>query len=465
MSTLISSWQVWRDGRDGASLSRHQRSRLVELVAAARSGSPYYRALYRRLSPDAVELSDLPVTSKPELMDSFDDWVTDARIRRADVEVFVADPRRIGQTYLGRYLVFITSGTTGSPALLLQDPFSIEVLQACLLVRTLPQMLAPGVVAGVIRGGGRAASVWATGRSFGGAALLQRQINQRPSRAKRLRLFSALRPVHELVAELNAFQPVMLSGYATVLSLLAHEQRAGRLQIHPVLVNNGGETLTRQARGLIGGAFGTRVSNGYGCSEMIALAYDCGHGSMHVHADWALLEPVDENRQPVPPGHPSATVLLTNLANRVQPLIRYDLGDSVTVLTGPCTCGSVLPRIDVVGRTNDMLSFTAPGEGTVQIPPLPLVTLVEAVPGVRSVQLVQQGAKTLAVRLDVLPGTDRAQVWQEVAARLQAHLVWQAAGFVACVLAAEPPRRNPGSGKLRQVIADGQPAGQRRLGT
>ena len=135
----------------------------------------------------------------------------------------------------------------------------------------------------------------------------------------------------------------MLSGYATVLALLAHEQKAGRLRIHPVLINNGGETLTLHARALIEAAFGCSVSNGYGCSEMISLAFQCRRGSLQLNADWALLEPVDENWKAVPAGQPSATVLLTNLANRIQPLIRYDLGDSITVSREACPCGSALP--------------------------------------------------------------------------------------------------------------------------
>jgi phenylacetate-coenzyme A ligase PaaK-like adenylate-forming protein len=386
-------------------------------------------------------------------MANFGEWVTDRQVRRVDVENFIADPANIGRPYLGRYLVFTTSGTTGTPALLMHDDMSMEVLQACLLIRTVPRMLAAGTVRAVLRGGGRSASVWVTDRPFGGASLLQRQIIQRPSRAKRLRIFSALTPVDDLVAQLNAFQPVMLSGYASVLALLANEQRAGRLRIHPVLINNGGETLTSPARALIEGAFGTSVSNGYGCSEMISVAFECRSGSLHVHADWALLEPVDENRNAVPAGEPSATVLLTNLANRIQPLIRYDLGDSVTVIDQACPCGSVLPRIDVVGRTNELLRFAAPDGRTVELLPLPVVTLAEGVPGVRSVQFIQRGPRSLVVRLATAGGsTDRSEVWRAVSGQLDAYFARLGATTVACTLDAEPPRREPGSGKLRQVI-------------
>jgi phenylacetate-coenzyme A ligase PaaK-like adenylate-forming protein len=69
---------------------------------------------------------------------------------------------------------------------------------------------------------------------------------------------------------------------------------------------------------------------------MPVVAYDCGYGSVHVNADWVILEPVDAAYQPVAVGQPSQKVLLTNLANRVQPIIRYEMGDSVTIDPEPC---------------------------------------------------------------------------------------------------------------------------------
>ena len=72
---------------------------------------------------------------------------------------------------------------------------------------------------------------------------------------------------------------------------------------------------------------------------------------LHVSADWYIFEPVDRNYRLVLRGEPSHTVLMTNLANRVQPLIRYDQGDSVTLRPDACPCGSPLPAIRVVGRT------------------------------------------------------------------------------------------------------------------
>ena len=89
------------------------------------------------------------------------------------------------------------------------------------------------------------------------------------------------------------------------------------------------------------------------------------------------------------PGEPSHTVLITNLANRVQPLIRYDQGDSVTLRPDVCPCGSPLPAIRVVGRTNDTLSFQTDDLGEVRLLPLALGTVIEETPDVRRFQAAQ----------------------------------------------------------------------------
>ena len=137
----------------------------------------------------------------------------------------------------------------------------------------------------------------------------------------------------------------------------------------------------------------------------------CDEGSFHVNTDWYLFEPVDERYQPVPAGMTSHTVLVTNLANRVQPLIRYDLGDRVEVATAPCPCGSVLPAVKVEGRTNDVLTFESPEGRAVRILPLALATVVEETPGVHRFQAIGAGPRTLTVRLEAEEGADPDEVW------------------------------------------------------
>ena len=94
---------------------------LPDTTVYAREHSRYYGEKYRNLPPAISDIRQLPPTSKPELMARFDEWVTDPQIHRSDVEAFVADKSLVGQAFLGRYLVFTTSGSTGIPAILIQD--------------------------------------------------------------------------------------------------------------------------------------------------------------------------------------------------------------------------------------------------------------------------------------------------------------------------------------------------------
>src|SRR5207248_4898353 len=134
------------------------------------------------------------------------------------------------------------------------------------------------------------------------------------------------------------YNPASVAGFLSVLLLLAEEQEAGRLHIHPSMLIPGGETATPEAVERIERAFGAKVRPSYACTECTYLSFSCKHGWYHVNSDWAVVEPVDADHRPVPPGEPSHTVLISNLANRVQPILRYDLGDSVVLRPDPCPC-------------------------------------------------------------------------------------------------------------------------------
>ena len=161
---------------------------------------------------------------------------------------------------------------------------------------------------------------------------------------------------------------------------------------------------------------------------------------------------MDRDHRPTPPGKTSHTVLLTNLANRVQPLVRYDLGDSVTAKPKPCACGSPLPAIQVEGRRDDIVSMRATGGGTVRLLPLALTTVVEEAAGLHRFQILQTAADRLALRLDPKEARDRDAAWSVASKALRTYLARQSLGNVAVTLERDLPAcADPRSGKLRQV--------------
>src|SRR5256885_3200019 len=63
-----------------------------------------YTTLFR--SPAATPLAEIAPTTKRELMERFDEWVTDPKLGLDALRRFTVDPRRIGQPFLGRYAVW-----------------------------------------------------------------------------------------------------------------------------------------------------------------------------------------------------------------------------------------------------------------------------------------------------------------------------------------------------------------------
>jgi phenylacetate-coenzyme A ligase PaaK-like adenylate-forming protein len=298
------------------------------------------------------------------------------------------------------------------------------------------------------------ANVVATGGHFAGVAMCHRLPQRYPWLSQRIQTFSVLEHLPKLVQALQSFQPSLLVGYPSALLLLAQEQTAGRLDIHPSVILTSGEWLDGPSQQNVGRTFQADVRDIYCASEFFYIAFGCHQGWLHLNADWLILEPVDPDFQPVPPGQASHTALLTNLANRVQPLIRYDLGDSITVQPGPCRCGNPLPAIRVAGRRDDILWFQASDGAMIQVMPLAITTMFEEIPGLERYQLIQDGPATLSIRLVVTPGFSEPQVWRTVTQNLHHYLAVQGLSFVAVRQSSKPPRRDAAGGKFRQVLID-----------
>jgi phenylacetate-coenzyme A ligase PaaK-like adenylate-forming protein len=173
---------------------------------------------------------------------------------------------------------------------------------------------------------------------------------------------------------------------------------------------------------------------------------------LHLNTDWAILESVDADGQPVPDGEVGSTALLTNLANHVQPLIRYDIGDRVRIGGAACECGSPLPVIEVQGRDDDVLHLGAIGQPSVCVLPLALCTAIEDEGGLFDFQLLQDGAAHLSLQTS-LCGPSARQSLRRARTALGAYLAAQGIEGVAidCRSGCAPALSR--SGKTKRVVA------------
>ena len=270
---------------------------------------------------------------------------------------------------------------------------------------------------------------------------------------------SAVTPVEEMLAALNVYRPDALFGYPTIGGILAGEQLAGRLRIRPRLGAFAGEPLTADIRRRFQEAWGFQPIDIYAATEAPPMAASSiEHADLEIHEDLVILEVVDELNRPVPPGTPGAMVLLTNLVNFAQPLIRYELSDAVTMAGGPSPTGRPYLRIaSVDGRIADTLHLAGAHGGEVALHPSGLGPAFARVTAVRQFQLVHD-ERGLHARVVLRDGADGG-----VPERLRLALVEpiQAAGAVPPPIDVEPVaelRREPGpAAKLALIKSNVRP--------
>ena len=383
-------------------IARRQAQRLQRLLRTLAGGNglyaPYLRASRRSGNGAAYSLQDLPVFGKRELMQRFAQWVADPRLTLAALQAFTADPGRIAEPYLGEYMVWESSGSSGQAGVFVQDRQCMAIYDALEAIRRSPppnplRWLDPLYL------GERTAFVGAISGHFASIVSLRRLQRNYPWSAPATHCLSVLKPLAALVQDLNALQPGILISYPSVVTALAEQQAQGALHIRLREIWTGGETLGCSERQHIRSTFGCAVRNHYGASEFFSLGFECGSGQLHANTDWLILEPVDERLRAVPAGQPSATTLLTHLGNRVQPIIRYDLGDQITLLEQPCACGLALPVLRVSGRRDAPLRMPGTDGQPVVLLPLALTTVLEDQAGLFGFQLRQCDALTLELRV------------------------------------------------------------------
>jgi phenylacetate-CoA ligase len=412
-------------------LERFQQEKLAELAAYAMDRSAFWR---ERLPRGRLRLTALPVLTKDELMGRFDELVTDQRLRLDELLVHL-DQIHDDALHLGEYRAMTTSGSSGRKAVFVYDRAGWRAVLTMFLRRSAWVGLTPKLPRTrlALIGGGSP-----THMSRRGAQTLDVGMH-------RLLSLAATQPLGELVTRLNEFQPDFLNAYPSSAALLADEQLGGRLRLNLTALTTSSDTLTPAVRQRLERAFGVTPTNWYATTEGV-WGHDCELGSMHLFDDMCITENVDEDGKQVPPGKLGSRLLVTNLFNCVQPLIRFEVTDLVTVEREPCPCRRTLTRLrSLDGRAEDVLRLRG-----VTVHPLEF-GLITADPDVREFQVVQEGAAGLRVRVALRNGAAGAEerLGERVRGRLAELGVERPEVRVERVDALE---RSPG-GKLQVVVA------------
>ncbi|MFI5445927.1 phenylacetate--CoA ligase family protein [Polaromonas sp. UC242_47] len=355
-------------------LAAFQLQRLRDLLQDAATHVPYYRDLFARLGFDAAsigstaDLQRLPFLTKPVI--------------RANTDAL----RHVQAQGLSR---FNTGGSSGEPLVFFigKKRVSHDVAAKWRATRWWGVDIGdPEIV------------VW------GSPIELAKQDHFKHWRDKLLR--TQLLPAFEMsetkldqfIATIRRVKPRMLFGYPSALTHIArHAEKRGvrmtDLGIKVAFVTS--ERLYDEQRNTISQVFGCRVANGYGGRDAGFIAHECPAGSMHLTADDAVVEIVNDAGQVQPPGV-AGEIVVTHLSTNDFPFIRYRTGDIGILGATPCSCGRGLPLLqDIQGRSTD---FVTAADGTV-MHGLSLIYILRDLPGVKAFKVVQESRELTRVLL------------------------------------------------------------------
>ncbi len=422
----------------GARMADTER-RLETLVEYARAHSRYFATAYKGIGP--VRLQDLPITTKAGLMARFEDWVTDPDITLDGVRAYLAGDT--SAPYLNRYQVLTTSGSTGEPMPMVRDGYH-NAIHASLIAQRLYRGIDPSVLDFKVS---KAAGVIITEGSVSSYTSAMRLKRSLGDKADNLLLISLLSPVEKIVAQLNAFAPAVLTGYPSILAILAGERIKGSLKIAPRVIVSSAEKLSAETFAYIKDAFACPVLNNYCSTEGGEIAMSCRSGKLHLNEDWVLVEPIDDEGNLVARGEWSTGALITDLSGFAQPIIRYRIDDCICLRGETCSCQSTLPVLDIVGRRGDSLTL---GGKEVAFPAL-CWTLSQAA-DLLQWQLVERAEDTVELRYVERQGTNRDAAFAQAREALSALFARLCLSATHIVRSDAPMIKNPRGGKTPAVL-------------
>jgi len=310
-----------------------QRLRLQKLLRRAATRSPFYEK--RLAGPGAsgvedfalIDLPKIPLLTRKDLQDNLDNILC----------------RNAGPVDKDA-----TGGSTGHPVNFYHDAGYQTFSDACELLF----MEWMGVALG-----DRTAVFWGADRDFKELSFKER-LSRQAKRVLSLNSFDMSEArLEDFLKRIENYGPDYVIGYASSLHLAARSVNAsGAYYIRPRAVRSAAEMLYSFQREEIEKAFGARLYNFYGSREVSHLAAECErHDGLHIFSSGRIVEVVDENGKPLPPGE-TGYLAVTDLTNLDFPFIRYLNGDMGSVREGTCACGRGYHLLDnLAGRSSDII--------------------------------------------------------------------------------------------------------------
>lgn len=215
-------------------------------------------------------------------------------------------------------------------------------------------------------------------------------------------------PIGQQVEWLSQFQPEILLVYPNNLrGLLDAWQADPSRQPRLKHVRTLGETVSADIRRKTSEICGVPVEDNYSSQEVGTIAIQCpASGLYHIMAEALIVEVLNEAGEPCREEQPGR-VVITDLMNYANPLIRYDIGD-FAVPGSSCSCSRTLPTLKtILGRERNLMRLP----GGEKCWPLVGFHRFDEVAPIRQYQFVQYTLEDIEFRIftrDILSADQQA---------------------------------------------------------
>lgn len=446
MKYLKLLWELFHLKRNTKKSCRQIRSlqeeKLRNLLWFAWNHSNYYRRTFEAagITEETVwtaPLADFPVLEKGQLLQNFDELITVSDVTQEEIRRFDAEEEISRKPYKDKYHVVHSSGSTGKPGYFLYDEKAWNTMLLGIIRGALWDMSMPDILK-LLAHGPRIVYIAATDGRYGGAMAVGDGIDG--VGGKQLYLDIKL-PLTEWVRQLREFKPNIVIGYPSAMKILAELMKQGQVETELVRAVSCGEPLGTSLRAFLENQFHTPIINIYGASESLALGVEIDPKDGMILFD-------DLNVVEVRNGK----MYLTCLYNFAQPLIRYQLSDSLT-LKQPKE-GSACPftkAVGLLGRNEDLLWFEDGNGNRDFLHPLAIEGF--CIEGLMDYQFRQIGKDTFEMLAEISDIAFENAIREEMLCQMKSILSKKGLTYVQFyVRFVEEIRPNPKTGKKQLIV-------------
>ena len=362
-----------------------RQKQLFSVVNYALKHSKFYRNLYGTQEMKSLDdFYKFPVINKSIMMENFNELNT-CGLDRDEVTAF-AVKKELDKDYSGYYkdefVIGLSSGTSGNKGIYVTSKSLTQRLPFVFLARSgIPIRFLPFRILFLLR-------VFSQGFEDINAPLID------------LTYKSTMTSPGELIEIINSRKINIIMAPPSMLRILM--ELAEKIEVKLKLIVSYAEVLEKEDRERISRLFKTKVHEIYQASEG-QIASTCKCGNLHINEDLVFIELYDKNGKEVKQsGIAAEKMILTNMVNFAQPLIRYEMND-VVVLGEKCPCGSSFRVIDkILGRNDDVLIFkNTKGEMINVFPDLFARWIITREDRIREYKVIQNSPEEIEIIIDI----------------------------------------------------------------